>query len=242
MYDPEAQERIRELEQEVLLLRQQLAYFRRREFGRKSERFVPLEHPDLFDPEAAGESASSNDEAVPEDKAPAAANDKEPKRERRTRSRRIPENLPVVVKEVDAPAEVLADPSAWRKTSCETNDQLEKEPGYFYVLRTVRWRYVPVDQPFAAPIMTPAEPRIILNGFFGPGLIAELLSNKYQYHLPFHRQHQLILQRYGIDIPESTMYEAAAKVSEEVRIIIGRMKDRILADGVVACDEPSNAR
>lgn len=225
------------LEQEVLLLRQQLEYFKRREFGRKSERFEPLDHPELFDPEAAGKTPSSDDVAAPEDKAPAAEKDKEPKRQRRTRTERIPKDLPVVEIEAEPPAEVLRNPSAWRKTSCETHDQLEKEPGYFYVLRTVSWRYVPVDQPFAVPIMAPAKPRIILNGFFGPGLVAELLTDKYLYHLPFYRQHQLILRRYGVDIPESTMYDAAAKVGDQLGILICRMKDRMLADGVVACDE-----
>src|SRR5690606_35812014 len=100
-----------------------------------------------------------------------------------------------------------------------------------------RWRYVRVDQPFAAPIMTPARPRIIVNGFLGFGLLAELLSNKYLYHLPFHRQHQLILRRYGVDIPESTMYDAAAKVGDQLGILILRMKERMLAGGVVAGDE-----
>lgn len=217
----------------MLLLTQQLDHLKRQLFGRKSERF---EHPELFDPAAPGKDPSSGDAAAPEDKrqadAPAPA-----KRERSTRSQRVPQHLPVLEEEAAPPAEVLADPAAWRKTSCETSDQLEKEPGYFYLRRTVRWRYVPVDQPFATPVISPAKPRIIENGFLGPGLLAELLANKYLYHLPFHRQHQLHLRRHGVDIPESTMHDAAAKVGDQLGILVARMKDRMLAGGVVACDE-----
>lgn len=238
MDDGGAQARIKELEAQVLVLTQQLDWLKRQLFGRKSERF---EHPELFDPAGPGKDPSSGDAAAPEDK-PQAAAQATPGRERKTRAQRVPEHIPVVVEEAAPPAEVLAAPSAWRKTSCETSDQLEKEPGYFYLRRTVRWRYVPVDQPFAPPVISPAKPRIIDNGFLGPGLLAELLANKYLYHLPFHRQHQLNLRRHGVDIPENTMHDAAAKVGGQLGILVARMKERMLAGGVVACDEPSGAR
>ncbi len=233
MDDERSQARIKELEAQVLLLSQQLDYLKRQLFGRKSERF---EHPELFDPAAPGKDPSSGDAAAPEDK-PQAAAEASPKREHKTRAQRVPQHIPVVEEEAQPPAEVLADPSAWRKTSCETSDQLEKEPGYFYLRRTVRWRYVPADQPFATPIMARAKPRIIENGFLGSGLLAELLANKYLYHLPFHRQHQLNLRRHGVDIPENTMHDAAAKVGDQLGILVALMKERMLAGGVVSADE-----
>lgn len=217
----------------MLVLTQQLDHLKRQLFGRKSERF---EHPELFDPAVPGKDPSSGDAAAPEDKPQAAAQATQG-RERKTRAQRVPEHIPVVVEEAAPPAEVLADPAAWRKTSCETSDQLEKEPGYFYLRRTVRWRYVPVDQPFAPPVISPAKPRIIDNGFLGPSLLAELLANKYLYHLPFHRQRQLNLRRHGVDIAENTMHDAAAKVGDQLGILVARMKGRMLAGGVVACDE-----
>lgn len=229
----ELEARNKELEAQVLLLTQQLDWLKRQMFGQKSERF---EHPELFDPAAPGKDPSSGDAAAPEDEAQAAAQAR-PKRERRIRAQRVPEHLPVIEEQAAPPAAVLADPSAWRKTSCETSDRLEKEPGYFYLRRTVRWRYVPVDQPFAAPIIAPATPRIIENGFLGPGLLAELLANKYLYHLPFHRQHQLNLRRHGVDIPENTMHDAAQKIGDQLGLLVARMKQRMLAGEVVSCDE-----
>lgn len=223
----------KELETQILVLTQQLDWLKRQMFGRKSERF---EHPELFDPAATGKDPSSDDVAAPGDR-PQATVQAKPKREHKTRAQRVPEHVPIIEVEVEPPAEVLAEPSAWRKTSCETSDQLEKEPSYLYLRRTVRWRYVRVDQPFAAPIMTPAKPRIIENGFLGPGLLAELLANKYLYHLPFHRQRLLNLRRHGVDIPENTMHDAAEKVGDQLGLLIERMKQRMLAGEVVSCDE-----
>lgn len=229
----ELEARNKELEAQVLVLTQQLDWLKRQIFGRRSERF---EHPELFDPAAPGKAESSGDAAAPEDK-PQAVAQALSKRERKTRAQRVPEHIPVFEVEEEPPAEVLADPSAWRKTSCETSDQLEKEPAYFYLRRIMRWRYVPIDQPFAAPIMAPARPRIIENGFLGPGLLAELLTNKYLYHLPFHRQHLLNLRCHGVDIPENTMHDAAQKVGDQLGLLVGRMKERMLAGGVVSSDE-----
>ena len=231
--ESQAQARIKELEGQVLLLTQQLDWLKRQMFGQKSERF---DHPELFDSSDPGKGISSGDAAAPEDEEKAAPQVR-PVRKRRIRSRRMPENLPVVEEEAAAPAEVLAQPDAWRKTSCETSDQLEMEPGYFYLRRTVRWRYVPVDQPFATPIMAPPRPRIIENGFLGSGLLSELLTNKYLYHLPFHRQHLLHFRRHGVKIPENTMHDAARKIGEQLGLLVTRMKERMLKGGVVCCDE-----
>ena len=229
----ELESRNKELEAQVLLLTQQLDWLKRQLFGQKSERF---EHPELFDPGEPGKDTSSGDAAAPEDDGPVAA-PVSPKRERRIRARRVPENLPVIEEEAPAPAEVLAAPSAWRKTSCETSDQLEMEPGYLYLRRILRWRYVPVDQPFAPPVMSPARPRMIENGFLGSSLLAELLTNKYLYHLPFHRQHLLYQRRYGVDIAENTMHDAAQKVADQLGLLVARMKEHMLKGGVVSCDE-----
>ena len=230
----ELESRNKELEAQVLLLTQQLDWLKRQMFGRKSERF---EHPELFDPAEPGKDTSSGDAAAPEDEKVQAGIADRPKRGHKVRTQRLPEHLPVVEEEASAPAEVLADPSAWRRTSCETSDQLEKEPGYFYLRRTVRWRYVPVDQPFSAPVMSPARPRIIENGVLGSGLLAELLTNKYLYHLPFHRQHQMYLRRHNVDIPENTMHDAVRQVGDQLGILVARMKKIMLEGGVVWCDE-----
>jgi transposase len=81
----------------------------------------------------------------------------------------------------------------WRRT-----------PGYFYIKRTVRPKYARKDHPFQAPVMAPAEPKLIDNGFRGAGLLSEIITNKYLYSLPLYRQEQLYLRRFGIELSRKT--------------------------------------
>lgn len=221
----------------MLLLSQQLDYLKRQLFGRKSE---GLDHPDLFTPDTPGgpgKPGPSGDADAPEDETQVATvTSKEPVRRRKIRKERLPENVPVITEEI-VPAFVQADPGGWRPAGHEESWQLEKEPGYFYLRHIKRLKFVRRDEPFSPPVIEPARPSLIEGGFWGAGLLAELLANKYLYHLPFHRQRVLYLQRHGVDLSESTMSDAADKVSDQFGILVSRMKDGMLAGGLVRADE-----
>jgi hypothetical protein len=174
------------LEQQVAILTQQVDYLKRQLYGSKSERIG--EHPELFEADEGKPGASSAETPGPEGAEEVTGGGAEGRGERRRiRAARLPENLPVVETEV-LPAEVLADPAGWRRIGEETSDQLEKEPGYFYLHRTVFPKFVREDDPPRAPVRAPAPARIIECGFWGAGLLAEILSNRYLYHLPYYRQ------------------------------------------------------
>lgn len=231
----ELEERNRVLEEQVAILTQQLDYLKRQLFGRKSEQ---LDHPELFGEDDMGKAASSDGADAPEeDNASDAATKPEGgKRRRPIRKERLPENLPTRTEEI-IPAKVLADPGSWRESGFEESFQLEKEPGYFYLRRILRMKYVPLDNPLSPPLIEPAKPTMIDGGFWGPGLLAEVLANKYLYHLPFDRQHVLNLQRHGVDLSANTMGDAAAKVADGCGLLVALMKKRMLQGGCVRADE-----
>ena len=231
----ELQQQNQELKDQIAILTQQLDWLKRQLFGRKSEQ---LDHPDLFAGESPEKSESSGDVAAPEDQAPsnAGANPKGEKRTRNIRKARLPENLPVRTEEI-IPAFVQADPQAWKSCGFEEKTQLEKEPAYFYLRRTLRMKFVPVDNPLSPPVIEPAKPTLIEGGFWGPGLLAEILTNKYLYHLPFDRQQVLNKQRYGVNLSPSTMGDAAAKVADQCGLLVALMKQRMLASRYVRADE-----
>ena len=227
----ELQQQNQELKDQIAILTQQLDWLKRQLFGRKSEQ---LNHPDLFAGQPSEESGTSAD-AAPEQAQDTAT----PKREKRTRNirkDRLPDNLPVRTEEI-IPEIVLANPQAWRNCGFEEKTQLEKEPAYFYLRRILRMKFVPIDNPFSPPVIEPAKPTLIEGGFWGSGLLAELLANKYLYHLPFDRQHVLNKQRYGVDLSPNTMGDAAAKVADQCGLLVGRMKQRMLQNGYVRADE-----
>ena len=65
------------------------------------------------------------------------------KRSGRIRTARLPGNLPVREKNV-IPGEVLDDPESWHCIGEDVTDELELQPGYFYINRTV---YKEIRQP-----------------------------------------------------------------------------------------------
>jgi transposase len=231
----ELQQQNQELKDQIAILTQQLDWLKRQLFGRKSEQ---LDHPDLFTEQELEKPESSGDAAAPEEQAQSTAS-ADPKSEKRTRSirkDRLPENLPVRTEEI-IPEIVQANPQAWRNCGFEEKTQLEKEPAYFYLRRILRMKFVPVENPLSPPVIEPAKPTLIEGGFWGPGLLAEILSNKYLYHLPFDRQRVLNRQRHGVDLSPNTMGDAAAKVADQCGLLVARMKQRMLASRYVRADE-----
>ena len=218
----------------MAILTQQLDYLKRQLFGRKSER---LDHPELFGEDGLGKAGSSEGAQAPEEDASGGdPKVKASKAKRPIREQRLPENLPVFIEEI-IPAAVKAEPERWRRAGVEESTQLEKEPGYFYLRRTVRPKFVPHDEPFTPPIIAPAKTRMIEGGFWGSGLIAEVLTNRYLYHQPYYRQHVCTLQRFQVDLSESTMSDCAEKVSDQVGILVARMKAGMLTQGYIRADE-----
>jgi transposase len=221
---------------QIAILTQQVEWLKRQLFGRKSER---LDHPDLFeegdDTEAGKPDAPNADHLVAEG-GNEDENRDQPEKKRKIRVAKLPENLPVVEQE-RIPSDVQADPEQWRRIGEEIREQIEKEPGYFYILRTIRPKYVPIDEPHRAPIISPARPQMIENGFYGTALLSEILCNRYLYHLPYYRQAQLNHQRFGIDLDTNTMGDAAAKIGDQCAILCRRMKVSMLAGGHIQADE-----
>ena len=226
----------REQAQRIALLTQQVDWLKRQLFGRKSEK---LDHPELFgagDADGPGKDGASDaghpgEEAVPGDGDASPA-----KRRRPVRAAKLPADLPVVVEEI-IPEEVLAAPGDYRRIDAETSDRLEKEPGYFYLRRTVRVRFARLDHPFLPPLVAPAPPALIPNGFLGPGLLAEVIANKYLYHLPLYRQERLYANRFGIELSRNTMGDAVLRVAEALDPVVRRMKENLLASGYIQADE-----
>jgi len=231
----ELQQQNQELKDQIAILTQQLDWLKRQLFGRTSEK---LDHPDLFSDQQTEKPDSSGDAAAPEEgvQSTAGANPKSEKRTRCIRKNRLPENLPVRTEEI-IPEIVQANPEAWRNCGFEEKTQLEKEPAYFYLRRILRMKFVPIENPFSPPVIEPAKPTLIEGGFWGPGLLAEILSNKYLYHLPFDRQQVLNKQRYGVDLSPNTMGDAAATIADQCGLLVGRMKQRMLEGGYVRADE-----
>lgn len=219
---------------EIARLKQQLAWLKNKVFGRSSQKFS---HPDLFEveeskkPEASPES-TSGPEAAGEPKEEA-----KPKKSRPIRKAKLPDTLPVVMgREVDPP-EVLFNPEGYIRVGERVVDRVEKDPGYFYLLRDVYPIYSPKNAPQLPPIQAPALPSLVPGSFWGPGLISDILVNKFAYAMPYERQHRLNLSQFGVDLPVSTMCDVQKNVTEQLDILVRMLEDQALKDTYLSSDD-----
>ena len=98
--------------------------------------------------------------------------------------------------------EPLQKTEGCKKIGDEVTEELEYEPGKLFVNRYVRPKYVTGDN--SAIIIAPMIDRPLPKAIVGPGLLAQIIIDKYVDHLPLYRQEQRF-KREGVSIPYSTI-------------------------------------
>ena len=123
----------------------------------------------------------------------------------------------------------------------EVSEQLDYIPGKVRVIRNVRYKYackncegVEDDGPTVSIARMPDQ--IIPKSIAIPGLLAHILTAKFADALPFYRQEKQFA-RIGIELARSTMCKWGMKVADACEILIGMMKDDILANPMIGIDE-----
>jgi len=99
------------------------------------------------------------------------------------------------------PEEVLAQPEGWKKISEERTSQLDWVAPKLIKRVFIRPRYMKAERFAIAPL----PPQPIEQGMVGPGLLAQILVNKYEYHMPLYRQEKMFRQQFGVELSRKTM-------------------------------------
>jgi transposase len=140
-----------------------------------------------------------------------AATDKEPVR----RARFVfPEQVEEVTERIE-PAEVQAEPQAYRQIGEEVTELLDIEPMRFIKKRMVRPRYVRIEAPEEAPICAPLPRRVIPGGLPTVRLLVHVLLAKYVDHLPLYRISGIFRERYGVRVSRQTLADWIRMVAED---------------------------
>lgn len=205
MEDEERQHLLGEIakrDAEIVVLKQTIDALCRRVFGKSSEQLDPAQL-ELFDPPKKAPAADPADHGPAADDPPARR-----QKNRQPRPPRIPEHLPVVEEVLDPP-EVLADPDQWRRIGEEVREQLDYKPGRFLRRRLVRGKYVRKGDVLAKPVVAPLPPCLLERCIATPGLIAEIIDNRFVCHLPYYRQAE-IFARQGVAFHRKTLCDWAA--------------------------------
>jgi len=223
-------ETIAEQKAMIAFLRQQIDLMKRRQYGPKSER---IDDKQLELLEGLLEQACVEQE---ERISPQPRKQKTKKRAKAQKTIRYPEDIPVV-EEVIEPLEVQAAPDKWRRISQEVTEELIFEPGRFILKRTIRPKYVAVQEPQQAPIVAPLTPRLLERSLLSPELLARIVTAKYVDHLPLYRQESIFESRYGVYLPRQAMARWMQLAAFWFQPIYELLRKKTLASGYVQVDE-----
>ncbi len=180
-----------------------IAGLQQRLFGSSSEKLDPAQLQLLFDEIVLGKPApppdSSGETSAPEEEKPNAV------RTRRTKAERFPKNLKILVDAIRIPDEVLANPDEWTEIGEEHHDELDVTKADIFWRRTVRKKFVHKAEKTRPPVIVPAPLSSIPGTLLAPALAAQIITDKYQDHLPHYRQSQRFRRRHDIDIGRQTL-------------------------------------
>jgi len=217
-------------------------------YGRKSEK-VSSEQLSLFlgllgegddettePPEDDDKASEESDDDEPRDAA-----DKTPRKKRRRATphgrRPLPANLP---------REEVTLPVAHDERVCERcgddkgllgherSEVLEFVPGHFKVVVYLREKLA-CKRCGDGVVIGPVADKVIEGGLPGPGLLAEVVVNKYRDHLPLYRQVERF-KRLGVELPRSTLSDWIGSVAGELAPIVAEIERQVLASYVVQTD------
>jgi transposase len=180
-----------------------IAGLQQRLFGPSSEKLDPAQLQLLFDEIVLGKPApppdTSGEASAPEEEKSNAS------KSRRTKADRFPKNLKILVEEILIPDEVSANPEEWTEIGEENHDELDVIKAEIFWRRTIRKKFVHKTDKTRPPLVLPAPLPSIPGTLCAPALAAQIITDKYQDHLPHYRQSQRFRRRHDIDIGRQTL-------------------------------------
>jgi transposase len=221
---------------ENTILQQKVDALVHRIFGPKSEQLDPNQLLLLLQGKS-GEEPVQEKQSDPEASAALLpVPDKRASRRRSERGPRLPDHLPVV-EEVIVPLPVQACPEAWRRIGEEVTELLDFTPGRFFKRRIVRPKYIEIGQIDAVPAIAALPPSLQERSFVTPALLAEIVVNKFVYHLPLYRQEYIFESRYGVWLPRQTMARWMELAADWLKPIYEEIRRGIMSGTYVQIDE-----
>ena len=228
------------LQSRIKELMAQVAWLNRQLFGRKSEKLPIIDpnYPDLFAgmlPENAQQIADAHDEAVEK-----ITKTKEARRQDR-KNRIMMEDLPVLEQVILTPDNL--DTDLYKKIGQEVTRIVEHKPGRLYIKEIIREKWGLKDNTATAPkgmsgvLIAPMPLLPICKGIAGASLLAEILLQKYEYHMPYYRQIKQYSHLGMKGLTESTVDGWFKQTMQLLRPLYEVLKAEVMKADYVQADE-----
>ena len=121
-----------------------------------------------------------------------------------------------------------------KKIGEEITEELEYEPGKLFVNKIIRPKYAKANN--EGVIIAPMIDRPLPKAIAGPGLLAQIIIDKYVDHLPLYRQMERF-KRESINIPYSTLTDWVSGTAALITPLYECLKKNILQSNYLHADE-----
>lgn len=239
-FNAELAETVQQQQKVIQQLREELNLYRRKLFGRSSERHIEDDSQlHLFDvAEQISEAVAEEDELDPPEPAK--------RRRRKKKSEKLPAHLRREIIEADVSTEE-------RMCSCcgkempiigtDISERLDLIPAELFVWEIRRHKracgtckdrvaQVPAGEEPGGPT-TPVP-----GSDYGFGVYTQIITNKFADHLPLYRGED-IFARAGLMIPRNTQFGMLAKIATLFAPLVALMKSRVVSGPVIGVDDTS---
>lgn len=142
--------------------------------------------------------------------------------------------LPASLPREQVTIEPTVDVTGWKNIGPEITEELERIPGKLFVRQYLRPKYV---NPSTGEIVIGELPvRPIDKGIAGPGLLAQIVIDKYVDHLPVYRQVQRF-EREGMKLPISTLADWISATCHLLEPLYEAHRKGVLRNDYLQADE-----
>lgn len=236
---------IREKDDKIKQLTDQLAWYRRKFWKSSSERFIP-EDPNQRRIDFDGLDVLPQEKEVMEEAEKEIITYERKKPENKQKPVRLP--LPDHLRRETEIIEPEGIDENWLRIGQEVTEILEHKPGELFVRQIIRPKYALKQQVQKEQYQGEGEvtrenikiaslPLLPLpRSNAGASLLAELLLSKYIYHIPFHRKIAMFKQA-GVTLPASTVNGWFSGSSDLLRALYNRLREIVLATDYIQVDE-----
>ena len=177
---------------------------RQRIFGSSSEKLDPAQLQLMFDELVLGKPAPSPDQSAGET---SALEGEKPNlaKTRRTKADRFPKNLKIIIEAVLTPDDVAANPGEWEKIGEEYHDEIDVIKSEMIWRRTIREKFAHKTDKALPPVIALAPLPSIPGTLCAPAFAAQIITDKFEDHLPHYRQSKRLRRRFDVDIGRQTI-------------------------------------
>ena len=223
-----------QLNNENLQLKEQLEWFKRQIFGKRSERVVSDLNTEqlLFD---GFESPSTKEE---EKKVVSAHTRKKPNRDGQDKIT-LPNDLPVETTILDISDEQKVCQETGEKLvqiGVEVTHKLAHTPGSYFIKEIIRPKYVNPNKEEAGVLTAPLPDALLPKCRADESLLAEIITKKFADHLPLFRIAE-IQQRDGIHISRKLLSQWVIRCAKALKPLYEEMLSKVLASKNIYIDE-----